>query len=102
MRAYHYTDGFGVIRICAKRKPSELTKPKSGTWVVREYVKSKWVMPGFPEITWFMLTKLEYLGSTPISADFRASTPKAKPALNANVDTDRNEKETKTTTKEKK
>ena len=65
MKIFHYLDpeNGGVIKIRASRQPSELTKPRNGTWVVREFTEGKWQMPCFPEITWNRLKDLQYLGS---------------------------------------
>lgn len=67
MRYFHYSDLIGVIRIKASRRPSESTKPRSGTWIVRELNKGEWEVPSFPEITWGILKDFEYLGSTPLN-----------------------------------
>lgn len=63
MRYFHYADDTGVIRIRAGRRPSEHTKPKRGTWVIRERAGARWIMPACPEITWGTLSRFEYLGS---------------------------------------
>jgi hypothetical protein len=59
---YHYHDKDGLIRIKARVKPTEKYAPKSGTWIVEEFIDGKWSMPCFPEITWRRLSKLSYLG----------------------------------------
>ena len=66
MKAFHYRDGHMILRILAKSQPSEKNRPKrSGTWIITGVcVKGEWTRPSFPEITWGMLSKLEYLGST--------------------------------------
>lgn len=69
VRYFHYADANGVIRIRAGRRPSEHTKPKRGTWVVRELGERGWQMPVAPEITWGTLKTLEYVGSTPAKSD---------------------------------
>lgn len=57
-----------IIRIRAKRKPGENTRPKSGTWIVRERFygaadfEQQWVMPAFPEVTWGTLSKMHFQG----------------------------------------
>ena len=50
------------IIILAKRKPSLSTVPKSGTWLVKEWYRSQWVMPCSPEITWYTLQTLKFIG----------------------------------------
>ncbi len=68
----------GRIRIRSKRKPAATTIPRRGTWVLQEFdlmakpeislspgsinYAGKWVMPGFPEITWGRLSRLKFLG----------------------------------------
>lgn len=77
MRAFHYLEPEGsiVIRIISGRKPGPKTKPRRGTWVVRELIpdmpgstKGKWRLPCFPEIAWGTLSKLEYLGSAQVAS----------------------------------
>ncbi len=65
MRRYIYLCESGVISILAKRKPSLKSEPRSGTWVVREWKDGEWEMPCFPEITWRLLSRCQYLCSTP-------------------------------------
>lgn len=62
MKYYHYAADNTVIRVKASRRPSEKTKPKSGTWIVHERNNCNWEMPCFPEITWGILKTLEYIG----------------------------------------
>lgn len=67
MKHFHYTDNVGVIRITARRRPSQSTVPKRGSWVVRELsTKGEWEMPAFPEINWVVLNAMTYLGNVPI------------------------------------
>ncbi len=61
--SYLHPDGT-VIQLKAARLPSEITRRKAGTWVVREFNKEtgKWEMPCSPEITLSVLKTFEYLG----------------------------------------
>lgn len=59
---YYLTGEQYVIRITASRRPSEKTKPKSGTWKVKEFDGNHWGFPIFPEITWKTLSDLTYIG----------------------------------------
>jgi len=63
-RYFHYLDPIngGVIRICSKKKPSEHTAPKGGTWIVTEFVEDNFEMPCFPQILWSTLKTMIYLG----------------------------------------
>lgn len=67
---YRVPDSANFIRIVGKRKPSLSTRPRSGTWVVRELENRDGVfgftMPCFPEITWGRLKELIYIGKEPI------------------------------------
>ncbi len=70
MKYFHYVADDGtLLRVKASRKPSRNTKPKRGTWIVREYAATnkQWVMPVFPEILWKDLKYFRYLGSIPVS-----------------------------------
>jgi len=51
-----------LIMIFARAYPSAHTVPISGTWIIREWHKSYWVMPCFPEIVWETLKKFQYIG----------------------------------------
>ncbi len=57
-----------IIRIRAKRRPGIHTRPKSGTWTVRERIpyaaefEQQWFLPAFPEITWGVLSKMHFCG----------------------------------------
>lgn len=62
IKSWIYGNKDGFIRIKAKRKPSLITMPKSGTWVVNEWNGERWTMPCFPEIIWETLNKLNYIG----------------------------------------
>lgn len=68
MRYFHYLEPEKdtVVRVRASRRPNHNTMPPSGSWVVRERIGGKWVMPAFPEAGWGALKKLEYLGSSEI------------------------------------
>ena len=52
------------VIVLAKKKPSLKNIPRSGTWVVNEFVNriEGWVMPCFPEITWSRLKELKFVG----------------------------------------
>jgi len=50
------------IMVFAKRRPSRLTIPIRGTWIVKEWFKGKWNMPCCPEITWGTLMTLKFVG----------------------------------------
>jgi hypothetical protein len=65
MNYYRYldTDNNGIIEIKALRRPNIQSRPRSGTWIVREWTRRGWQIPNFPEITWGRLSKLIYLGS---------------------------------------
>jgi hypothetical protein len=68
MNKYYYLcEDESIIRVLAKRKPSETTVSRSGTWVVYEYDGKKWEMPCFPEITWKRLSELKYIGKVKIT-----------------------------------
>lgn len=62
-----------LIKIKASRRPSDATKPRSGTWVVREFDGKNWLMPCFPEIIWATLKRFTYLGSGPIEDHMRGA-----------------------------
>lgn len=66
MKAYYYfylTEDDHVIRIWAKKRPSEATRRRAVTWVVKEYSgEDGWFMPAFPEIGWVTLRSLRYIG----------------------------------------
>lgn len=70
MRAHHYLDPIdgSVIRVKANRRPSTKTRPRDGTWIVREFHKGIWTTPSFPEVTLAVLSKLNYLGSVQLNA----------------------------------
>jgi hypothetical protein len=64
---HHYasTNGAAVIRVRTRRTPSEKSRPRSGTWVVRVLMDNgKWEMPPCPEVTWNTLRRMIYLGRT--------------------------------------
>ena len=67
MKSYYFLDTDGeIIRIKHKRKPTEKSIPKRGTWIVYEFqrdYKGKWCMACFPEITWPRLKQMKYIGS---------------------------------------
>lgn len=67
MKYYHYLFDDTVIRVKASRRPGP--DYKRGSWVVQERAAGSWVMPGFPEITWGTLAKLEYLGAVLITSE---------------------------------
>ena len=52
------------IMVYAKKKPSLKNIPRSGAWVVREYINKieGWCMPCFPEITWCYLKTFTFIG----------------------------------------
>ena len=64
IKAFLYADGTDFIVIRTKRKPSEETQSRSGTWVCREWDKDNnaWLMPACPEVTLRTLQKMKYLG----------------------------------------
>lgn len=65
LKRFVYLDNEGngsAISIVSKRKPSINTEPRSGTWVVSEWVKGEWQMPCFPEITLRRLSKMIFVG----------------------------------------
>lgn len=68
MNLYRYLDqeNMGVIQVRASRRPSPETRPRMGTWIVKEWTTEGWKMPPFPEVTWGVLSKLIYLGSEKI------------------------------------
>lgn len=67
MKFYYFLDtDHSIIRIKYKRKPSEKSIPRSGAWIVYEYhpeYKDRWCMAPFPEITWGILKRMQYIGS---------------------------------------
>lgn len=66
MRFYFYLNGKNFIRVMAENKPSVKTQPRSGTWIIREFISGKgFALPTFPEIVFNTLKKFEYLGSKP-------------------------------------
>lgn len=62
MKYWHYLADGDLLRIKAARRPSKVSIPKRGTWVVYEYREGKWEMPCFPEINWKTLSSYEFLG----------------------------------------
>ena len=76
MRHFHYLINGALIRITNKRRPTLKGCPRTGTWVVREFTKGVWLMPAFPEITWGILKRGEYLGA--IKAEQLNATPDAE------------------------
>lgn len=64
MKKYLYVGPIDLapLMVLAKRRPSEKTIPRSGTWVVREWHDKEWLMPCFPEITWGTLKKMLFVG----------------------------------------
>jgi hypothetical protein len=52
----------GVIQIKARRRPSEKTATKQGTWIIEKLQNGKWERPYFPEIFWLNLRNMTYLG----------------------------------------
>jgi hypothetical protein len=64
-RTYLYAYGRNkskLIKVFANKKPSIETQGRSGTWVLNEWVKGKWVMPCYPEITIPILNTMLYVG----------------------------------------
>lgn len=64
------------LMIIAKTRPSLLSQPKSGTWVIREFYSGtcgthKWDIPCFPEITWPVLKKLIFVGEIKTTHDLK-------------------------------
>jgi len=63
MKKYLYLEsGIHPIMIFAKHKPSIKNVPRSGTWVVKEYINREWLMPCFPEIILETVKSLQYIG----------------------------------------
>lgn len=77
---FYYSDGqpHPIVRIRAKRQPGKNTIPRSGTWVVRQWICKPqragfftesvcaWEMPCFPEITWGRLSKMKFVKKEPV------------------------------------
>jgi len=51
-----------LLCVFSKKRPNIDNIPKSGTWVVNEYIKGEWQMPCFPEIVWETLKQFKYVG----------------------------------------
>jgi len=53
-------DSGGIVIIESYFKPSLKKRPKSGTWILKEYEDGRWFFSG--EITWGTLKQLDYIG----------------------------------------
>jgi hypothetical protein len=62
IKSWIYGNKDGFIRIKTKQKPSLITMPRSGTWIVNEWNGEEWVMPCFPEIVLETLNKFKFIG----------------------------------------
>jgi len=51
-----------LVGVLARKIPSLETRPKCGTWSVREFDGKKFIQPVMGEITWGVLKKLTFLG----------------------------------------
>lgn len=57
--------GGGLLRILARLKPGEFTRPISGQfWLMSQFdsMKNEWVLRKTPEIAWRKLKDFQYIG----------------------------------------
>lgn len=62
MFLYVTPEKYCPVLVFANHRPSKNNIPRSGTWIVKEWIENQWGMPCFPEITWGMLKTLQFVG----------------------------------------